>query len=153
MEGDLGDRETADERRVVEVRRACHRVAIGAETEPVELSPAWRARRQSLVRPVQHPRVEELTVAFGLDREMAVAIVLMDRRTVADAPVDEPSAAGQRDASRPDPAERKRDVSPARAPVDKTGIDVRAGLVGGDGVHAISQVLMPLMAMPSITIF
>ena len=37
MELDLGDREPPDEGRVVEMRRAGHRVAIGAEAEAVEL--------------------------------------------------------------------------------------------------------------------
>ena len=95
MERDLGDGEAADEGRVVEMRRACHRVAISAEAEPVELSPARRAGRQAFVRPVQHARVDELAVALRLDREMTVAVVLMDRRPIANAPVDEPPAAGQ----------------------------------------------------------
>src|SRR6202034_111237 len=153
MERDLGDGEAADEGRVVEVRRSCHRVAIGAEAEPVELSPAWRARRQALVRPVQHARVDELAVPLRLDREMTVTVMLMDRRPIADAPIYEPAAARERNASRSDPAEGKGDVLAARASIDESGIDPRVDFIGSIGVHGISQFLMPLMAMPSITIF
>jgi hypothetical protein len=41
----------------------------------------------------------------------------------------------------------------ARASMDESGIDPRVDFIGSIGVHGISQFLMPLMAMPSITIF
>ena len=47
---------------------------------------------EPLVRAVQHASIEELAVPLGLDREMAVAVVLVDGRPVVDAPVDQPAA-------------------------------------------------------------
>ena len=101
---------------VVEMRNAGHRVAIGAEAESVELAAARRARRHALIRAVENARVEQLAVPLGLDREMAVAVELMDGGPVADAPIDQPPASRQRDAAGADAAERKGDVLRARSP-------------------------------------
>ena len=139
MERDLGDGESPDERGVVEMRGAGHRVAVGAEAEAVELPPARRAGRQPLVGPVQDARVEELAVALGLDGEVAVAVVLMDGRAIADAPVDQPAASGQGHAARAQAAERKGDMAATRAAIDEARVDPVLGYVGSDGVHSASS--------------
>jgi hypothetical protein len=72
----------------------------------------------------------------ALIAKMAVAVVLMDCGTVADAPVDKQSAACHRHATRADSAERKSDVLPPGAPIDKTGIDLGFGFLRDDSVHA-----------------
>ena len=123
VELELGDREAADEGDVVEMRHAGHRIAVGAESVAVELPRARRSRRRSFIGPVEDAGVEELAVALGLDGEMAVAVELMDVRPVADAPVDQPPAAGERDAAGPDAAERKSDIAPPGAGEDEAVVD------------------------------
>ena len=153
MELDFGDRKSPDKSRVVEMRDAGHRVAIRAKTETVEFAPAGRAGRQALVRAIENASVDQLAVALGLDGEMAVAVVLMDCRSIANAPVDQPSAARQARRCRSPSAERKGDMLPARAAIHKPVVDPRASLACAIATMLISQFLMPLMATPSITIF
>ena len=124
-EFDLGDRKSSDEERVVEMRNACHRVAIGAESVSVELAPAGRSDRQTLVGAIEDAGVDQLAVALGLDGKMAVAVVLVDCRPIADAPVDEPTAARQRNAAGADATERERYVLSAGASVDEPVVDCR----------------------------
>jgi len=123
VEFEFGDGKAPGEGHVVEMRHAGHRIAIGAEAEAVELARAGRARRHALVGAVEHARVEQLAVALGLDGEMAVAVVLMDGGAVAQAPVDEAPAAGQRDAAGSDAAERKGQILTARAGIDEALVD------------------------------
>ena len=123
MELELGDRKAADEGHVVKMGNAGHRIAIGAEAKSVELARARRTGRYPLIGAVQNAGVEQFAVPLGLDGEMAVAVELMDSGPVADAPVDEPAAAGQRDAPGPDAAERKGDISAPLAGIDETFVD------------------------------
>ena len=76
----------------------------------------------------------------------------MDGGPIADAPVDEPPAAGQGHAAGSDPAQGKRDMLPPRAPIDEALVDVGAEGLPSQSVHDVPQFLMPLIAMPSITI-
>jgi len=86
------------------------------------------------------------------DREVAVAVVLMDGRPIVDAPVDEPPSAGQGDAAGPDPAKGKRHMLPPGASIDEALVAPGAERRLRQRVHNVPQFLMPLMAMPSITI-
>ena len=108
---------------VVKVGNSSHRVAIGAETESVELARTGRTGRDPFIRSVQYASVEQFAVLLCLDGEVAVAVELMDSRPVADAPVDQSAAAGQRHAAGPDAAKRKRDVSAPFAGVNETVVD------------------------------
>jgi hypothetical protein len=95
MELKLGHRKTSDECDVVEMGNSRHGIAISAETESVEFADARRTGRCSLIRAVENSSAQQLAVPFRLDRKVAVTIELIDRRPVADAPVDEPAATCQ----------------------------------------------------------
>ena len=112
----------------VEMRDAGHRIAVGAEAEAVELPRARRAGRRPLIGTVEDAGVEKPAVLLGLDGEMAVAVELMDVGPVADAPIDQPPAAGERDAARSDAAEREGDVASPRAAIDEAVVDGLLGL-------------------------
>src|SRR5271154_3149528 len=64
MERDLGYRETTDESRIVEMRRASHCVAIGPKADPVNLPPARGAGGQAFIRTVEYACVDELPAAL-----------------------------------------------------------------------------------------
>ena len=123
MELEFGDRKAADERDVVKVGDSGHRVAIGAETESVELARTWRTGRRPLIGSVQYASVKQFAVLLRLDGKVAVTVELIDRGPVADAPVDQPAAACQRHAAGSDAAQRKGDVSAPFAGVDETVVD------------------------------
>src|ERR1700744_595034 len=108
LELDLGHREAADESRVREMRDPGEGVPVRTETETVEFPRGRRTGRIALIGAVEHTRIEQDALVLGLDRKMTVAVELMNVRLVADAPVDEPGAAGQRGAARSDTAERER---------------------------------------------
>ena len=74
------------------MRNAGHGVAIGAETETVEFARAGRAGRHAFIRAIEDASVDELAVSLGLDGEVAVAVVLMDCGSIANAPIDQTSA-------------------------------------------------------------
>ena len=122
-EREFRHRKPPDEGHVVEMRHAGQRVPIGAETEAVELSRAGGAGRDALVGTVENPRVEQRAVPHRLDREMAVAVELVDRGAVADAPIDQSPGARQRQAAGPDAPERERDIAVTFAGVDETIVD------------------------------
>jgi len=123
MELELSDRKAADERDVVKVGNSSHRIAIGAEAKSVELTCTGRTARDPLIGSVQHASGEQSAVLLCLDREMAVAVKLMDSRPVADAPVDQPAAAGQRHAAGADAAKWKGDKFEPFAGVNEAVID------------------------------
>jgi len=55
---------------------------------------------------------------------MGVAVELIDRRPVPDAPVDQTTVPGQRNAAGPDPTQWKRDVFAPLTGVDETFVDI-----------------------------
>src|ERR1700732_690003 len=110
IELELTNRKAANERDGVKVGNSGHRIAIGAETESVELARTGRTGRDPLIRSVQYASAEQSSVLLCLDGEMAVAVKLMDSGPVADAPIDQPAGAGQRHATGADAAKWKGDV-------------------------------------------
>ena len=129
-EFELGHGKAPDKCDVVEMRNAGEGIAIGPEAVSVEFSRARRAGRIPLIGPVQDPRVQKLAVALRLDCEVAIAVELMDRGAVADAPIDEAPRAGERDAARSDAAEGKRNIFAALPRIDEPLVDrIRRPLV------------------------
>ena len=161
VKGEFGERKAPGEGHVLEMRHARHRVAVGAKAVAVPFAAARRARGDAFVGAVEDAGVDQLAVPLGLDGEMAVAVVHVDRRAVADAPIDQPAGPRQRDASRPQAAERKRHILAALAGEDEALVDSRRYGSFDNVVHrgsrsfnkSFRQFLMPLIATPSITIF
>ena len=121
VEDEIGGREAAVEIDLAEMRHAGQRLAVGAVAEAVEhLAQARRAGGIEVVGAVEDAGVDQLAVLLGLDGEMRVAVVALQRRPVADRPVDQPAAAGDREAARADAAERKGDVAGALARIGES---------------------------------
>jgi len=66
MELELSYRKAADERDVVKVGNSGHRIAIGAETESVELARTGRTARDPFIGSVQYASAEQFTVLSAL---------------------------------------------------------------------------------------
>ena len=106
------------------MRDADKRLPIGAMAKSVEhLALAGCAGRIEIVGAVQHPRIDQPAVLLCLDGEMRIAVVSLQGRTVADRPVDQASAARNREPAGADPAQREGDVAGTLALVGKARID------------------------------
>ena len=124
LEHQIGGREAAIEIDLAEMRHADQRLPVGAVAEAVEhFAQARRPGGIEVIGAVQHARVDQLAVLLCLDGEMRIAVVALQRRPVADRPVDQPAASRDREAAGADPAQRKRDVAGALALVGKARID------------------------------
>ena len=85
----FGHRKPPDKSCIVEMWTPVKGIAIGAKSETIEFARARRTRRHAFVWTIEDASVDELAVSFGLDGEMAVAVVLMDCGPIANAPVDQ----------------------------------------------------------------
>ena len=110
-EGQPGERKLAVELHFAEVRQAGQQAFVCAEAVSGEAVAGLAEGGGSGVRrghvAVQHAHVDQLAAAFGLDRQMAVAVVAAFVRAVHDLPVDQLPGAGKPDAAGADAAQRK----------------------------------------------
>ena len=124
LEHQIGGREAAVELDLAEMRHPGQRLAVGAMPKTVEHFPEpRRAGGVEIVGAVEHPGIDQFALPFGLDGEMRIAVIALQRRLVADRPVDQPPAAGNGKPARTDTAERKGEVAGALPGIGKARID------------------------------